>query len=172
MNEQAFEHRQDLPHSASATSDLALQEQSCALKWFKYLVILYHYIPVVRRKLVLQDRGFFAPGVSLFVTPLVRSLLIIDPFIALLLNEIVDGCTEFYCTLGTVVEGIPPSEVVFDELKDSAIALVSYILALDVFEGFNALQRSYDILDNVMQSPCRPFLSPSPKLLFLYIKML
>lgn len=113
-----------------------------------------------------------APGVSPLVPPLVRASLIIDPIIALIPNEIIDGCTEFDSTLGTIVKGISPSEIVFDELEDSTVVLVSCILALDVFESFNALRGCCDVLDDIVQSPCRPFLSPSPKLLFLHVEIL
>jgi hypothetical protein len=57
------------------------------------------------------------------VTFLVRAPLIVDLVIAFLLNILIDRCTESDSTLYAIIKGIPPSRVVFNELKHSAIVL-------------------------------------------------
>jgi hypothetical protein len=92
--------------------------------------------------------------------------------IAFLSNKPIARCTEFDGTLCTIIGGIPPRGVVFDELEDSAVVLVSHVVALNVFESFDALRGRCDVLDNIVQFPRRPFPSPSPKHLFLMAEIL
>jgi hypothetical protein len=54
---------------------------------------------------------------------LVRTPLIVDPVVAFLLNILIDRCTVSDSTLCAIIKGIPPGEVVFDELEHSAIFL-------------------------------------------------
>jgi hypothetical protein len=61
------------------------------------------------------------PEVSPLEAPMVRAPLIIDPIVALLLNEFIERRTELNSTLGTIVKKFPPGEIVFDELQQSAI---------------------------------------------------
>jgi hypothetical protein len=58
------------------------------------------------------------------VPPLVWASLVVDPIVALFLNEFIDGYTKFDGTLGTIIERIPPGEIVFDELEHIAVIFV------------------------------------------------
>ena len=69
------------------------------------------------------------------------------PLITFFFDKIIDTRTERDSTHRAVVKRVPPSEVVLDKFEDGA---ASVVFALDVFEGFDALGRSGDVLDNIV----------------------
>lgn len=68
-------------------------------------------------------------------------------------NSPIDRCTELGGTLVAIVKVVPLGEDALGELEDGIIVLVGGVLALNVFESLNTLQRCCDILDVLCSQP-------------------
>jgi hypothetical protein len=111
-------------------------------------VVLYNNTLVIRSKLVSQHGWLFSSCAALLVALQFWASPEAGPLITFFFDEIIDTRTERDSTLRAVVKRVPPSEVVLDKFEDGA---ASVVFALNVFESFDALGRSGDILYNIFR---------------------
>lgn len=86
------------------------------------------------------------------------------PVVYLLLDELIESRLQIERSLDTVVHRVPPRVVVFHQFVHLRFASRPYRrdqATLNIFELFNPLWRSLDVLDDVVQLAARSFTPPN-----------